>query len=206
MKSYLFWILLAFLAVGYFYPAIGIIAIICMLAPVALAPFKGRYWCGNYCPRGNFYDKVIAKISPKKPIPAFFKSTPFRLFMIALIMTVFITQMITAWGNWAEMGMVFIRLIFITTVVGIVVGVIYHHRTWCSFCPMGTMASWFSAKTKPIFVSNSCVNCKVCTKECPFALSPYTAKSQDQGFSHNDCLKCSRCIEACPKKALRFTK
>lgn len=33
--------------------------VICMLAPVLLAPFKGRYWCGNFCPRGSFYDNVI---------------------------------------------------------------------------------------------------------------------------------------------------
>ena len=68
----LYWILLVYLVVGYFYPVIGFLAVICMIAPVAFAVRKGRWWCGNACPRGNFYDRVLAKYSPHKPIPAFF--------------------------------------------------------------------------------------------------------------------------------------
>lgn len=49
----LYWILLGYLVAGYFWPAIGFIAIICMIAPVAFAVRKGRWWCGNACPRGN---------------------------------------------------------------------------------------------------------------------------------------------------------
>jgi len=43
IQKYLFWILLVFLAVGMIYPVIGLLAIICMLAPVIMAPYKGRY-------------------------------------------------------------------------------------------------------------------------------------------------------------------
>ena len=74
IRPYLFWILLAFLAIGLVYPAVGIIALTCMIAPVAVAPFRGRYWCGNYCPRGSFYDHVLVKLSPQRKIPAFFQS------------------------------------------------------------------------------------------------------------------------------------
>jgi polyferredoxin len=206
IQPYLFWILLVFLGVGVFYPAIGLVAILCMLAPVLLAPFRGRYWCGNFCPRGSFYDSVIAKISPKKPIPAFFRSNGFRIFMVMFIMGVFSVQMYYAWGDLSAMGAVFFRIILITTIVGIVLGVVYHQRTWCSFCPMGTMASWLSAKPKPrpLKVENSCVSCKLCTTACPLQLSPYTAKGSEEGFTHSDCLKCSRCVEKCPKKALVF--
>lgn len=206
IQQYLFWILLIFLAVGLVYPVIGLAAIICMLAPVMMAPYKGRYWCGNFCPRGSFYDNVIAKISPKKPIPDIFRSNGFRVFMVAFIMGVFGIQMYYAWGDLSAMGEVFVRIILITTIVGIVLGVMYHQRTWCSFCPMGTMASWFSAKPKPmpLMIENSCVNCKLCTTTCPLQLSPYDAKGRTEGFTHSDCLKCSRCVEKCPKKALSF--
>ena len=35
-KGYdLYWILFAYLAIGYFYPVIGLLALICMIAPVA---------------------------------------------------------------------------------------------------------------------------------------------------------------------------
>lgn len=206
IQQYLFWILLVFLAVGIIYPVIGLLAIICMLAPVIMAPFKGRYWCGNFCPRGSFYDNVIAKISPKKPIPAIFRSTKFRAFMVIFIIGVFSVQMYYAWGNLSAMGAVFVRIILLTTVVGVVLGVIYHQRTWCSFCPMGTLASWVSAKKKPVplMVENSCVSCKLCTNACPLQLSPYTAKGNTEGFTHSDCLKCNRCVEKCPKKSLTF--
>ncbi|MEM5768511.1 MAG: 4Fe-4S binding protein [Bacillota bacterium] len=206
IQPYLFWILLLFLAVGIVYPVIGVIAIICMLAPIITAFFKGRYWCGNLCPRGSFWDNVIEKVSPKKPIPAFFRSVGFRIFMVFFIIGVFSVQMYYAWGDLAAMGAVFVRIILITTVVGVILGVFYHQRTWCSFCPMGTMASWLSAlhKSKPLKVTNTCVDCKLCTSACPLQLTPYEAKGNEKGFTHSDCLKCSRCVEKCPKKALTF--
>lgn len=206
LQSYLFWALLAFLVIGMIYPVIGMAAIICMLAPVALAPLRGRYWCGNLCPRGSFYDNVLAKLSPQKPIPALFRSKGFRLFMVLLIMGVFAVQMVSAWGDLLAMGAVFIRIILITTIVGIVLGLIYHQRTWCSFCPMGTLASLVSVKRKPhsLRVESSCISCKLCTMACPLQLSPYVAKGSLEGFTDSDCLKCSRCVVKCPKKALSF--
>lgn len=206
LHPYLFWILLIFLAVGAVYPVIGVTALICMIAPVLMSPYKGRYWCGNFCPRGSFYDTVIGKISPNKSIPVFFRSTGFRLFMIIFIMAVFAVQMYAAWGNLSAVGEVFVRIILLTTIVGIALGRIYHQRAWCSFCPMGTLASWISAKAKPLplKVKNSCVNCNLCMNACPMQLSPYHAKGSIEGFTHGDCLKCGRCEAKCPKQAINF--
>lgn len=67
----LYWILLIYLVLGFFYPIIGLLALICMIAPVAFAVKRGRWWCGNACPRGNFYDRVLSKYSPHRPIPKF---------------------------------------------------------------------------------------------------------------------------------------
>jgi polyferredoxin len=204
LQQYMFWILVAFLAIGMAYPVIGLLALVCMLAPVVMAPYKGRYWCGNFCPRGSFFDHVIIKISPQKSIPEFFRSGSFRMIMMIIIMTSFGIQMHFAWNDLAAMGSVFVRIILITTIVGIILGAIFHQRTWCSFCPMGTLASWLSRKSMPLLVDDSCVNCKLCTKVCPFQLAPYQAKDSIEGFMHSDCLKCSRCIEKCPKQSLVF--
>ncbi len=206
IQQHIFWILLVFLAAGLVYPAIGVIALICMLAPVAVSFYKGRFWCGNFCPRGSFYDNVLSKVSPQKPIPHVFRSAGLRVFMLLFIIAVFSVQMYYAWGDLAAMGMVFIRIILITTLVGIALGMLYHQRTWCSFCPMGTLASWISTvrKPMPLTVKNSCIGCNICTKTCPIQLTPYTAKGSAEGFNHSDCLKCNRCIDKCPKKSLSF--
>ena len=178
----------------------------CMIAPAALAPFRGRYWCGNYCPRGSFYDHVLVKLSPQRKIPVLFSHTVFRAFMVLFIISVFGVQMVYAWGDWTAMGKVFVQIILITTIVGVALGLVYHQRSWCCFCPMGTLASWISRHRKPLplVVANSCVDCKLCTKVCPLQLAPYAAKGNAAGFGHSDCLKCDRCIDRCPKQALQW--
>lgn len=78
----LYWILLIYLVVGYFYPVVGLIAFICMIGPVSMSVFKGRYWCGHICPRGSYYEKLISKVSRNRPIPAFLRGRFFRGFML----------------------------------------------------------------------------------------------------------------------------
>jgi len=201
-QRYMFWLLAAFLAIGLVYPVIGLSALICMLAPLIVATTKGRYWCGNFCPRGSFYDNVAAKFSPQKPIPAFFRRKSWRLFMIGLIMFMFTVQLYFAWGDLKALGSVFIRLILITTLAGLILALFFHQRTWCAFCPIGTLASWLSKDKQPLTVAEGCVNCKLCTKVCPLQLSPHTAKGGT--FTDPDCLKCGRCVARCPRQVLSF--
>lgn len=200
-KKYGFSILILYLLAGFFiWPALGVAALVCMVAPVVLAPFIGRKWCGLYCPRGSLWDSVFAKINPRKQIPGWAKATWFRIFMIAVIFAAFGIQMYYAWPNLAAISLVFLRIIFITTIVGAVLALIYSPRTWCNICPMGTLASWFSKGKKPLQVDNSCVNCKLCAKACPMQLEPYRGKGTQ--FTDPDCIKCEQCIAVCPKKSL----
>ena len=148
-KKYGYFILLAYLVAAYFYMPLGMIAVICMLAPLLFAfAKKGRYWCGNFCPRGNFYQNVVSKFSFNRPIPAFLKSWAFRIFMVLFIIGNFSLGIYKNWGNAAGIGMVFYRIIVITTIVGIITGVIFKPRTWCTFCPMGTLATLISKVRK----------------------------------------------------------
>ena len=204
----LYWILLVYLVVGYFYPIIGFLAIICMIAPIAFAIRKGRWWCGNACPRGNFYDRVLAKYSPHRPIPAFVRTKGFRIFMVMFIFTMFGVQMYRAWGNWNDMGRVFWTIILVTTIVGITLSFIYAPRTWCSFCPMGTLSSWVTPRSGRlpagylrITIGDKCTTrCKLCSAVCPMQLKPYESRNNEEGFLHPDCLKCKRCVSGCPLK------
>lgn len=204
----LFWILLIYLVVGYFYPVIGFVAVICMIAPVAFAVRKGRWWCGNACPRGNFYDKILTRYSPHRAIPKFVRTKGFRIFMVMFIFTMFGVQMYRAWGDWNAMGKVFWLIILITTIVGIILSFIYAPRTWCSFCPMGTLSSWVTPRRgklpddyRRIFVSERCTTrCKLCSAVCPMQLKPYESRNDADGYLHPDCIKCGNCVKGCPLK------
>lgn len=204
----LYWLLLAYLIIGFFYPAIGFIALICMIAPVAFALRKGRWWCGNACPRGSFYDRILAKYSPHRKIPAFLRTTGFRTFMVLFIFTMFGIQMYHAWGDWNQMGQVFWTIILITTIVGVTLSFIYAPRTWCSFCPMGTLSSWVTPRSgnlpagyRRITVSENCTTkCKLCSAVCPMQLKPYESRNREEGFLHPDCIKCGNCVKGCPLK------
>ena len=43
----LYWIIIAYIIVGWFYPIIGLLALICMIGPVVTSVTKGRWWCGK---------------------------------------------------------------------------------------------------------------------------------------------------------------
>ena len=141
----LYWIIFAYIIIGWFYPVIGLLALICMIGPVLTSIWRGRFWCGNVCPRGNMYDRLLSKYSPHRPIPRFVRTFGFRLFMVFFIFTMFGIQLSQArWSEggmamWSDIGRVFWTIIVMTTVVGIILSFIYAPRTWCSFCPMGTM-------------------------------------------------------------------
>ena len=186
----LFWIIFAYLILVWFFPVLGWAALVCMIGPVLTSVWKGRFWCGNVCPRGNMYDRLLSKYSPHRPIPRFVCSFGFRLFMV------------------------FWNIILLTTVVGITLSFIYAPRTWCSFCPMGTLSSWVAPKKAPlpkafksIHVGSQCEEkCMLCARVCPMQLTPYSSRGEQLGYLHPDCLKCRKCEKACPTKIINYTK
>ncbi|MDK2801338.1 MAG: hypothetical protein PWP27_2489 [Clostridiales bacterium] len=203
------WIMLiAFCVIGLIYPIIGAAALICMSAPVIMAFFKGRKWCGQYCPRGSFNDNILAKLSRRKSIPKLFTKPWFRITFLVVLMSSFAVQLVFAWGNAIAVGQVFVRMIIITTLLTVILGIVFNQRTWCTICPMGTMAHYVSKLkiVKPkipnvTFNADKCVDCNLCTRSCPIGIDVLSHKSQGK-VTHADCLKCTICVEKCPKKAL----
>ena len=120
----LYWIIIAYILLGWFFPVIGLVAIICMIGPVLFSIWKGRWWCGNVCPRGNLYSRLLSKYSPHREIPKFVRTFGFRLFMVFFIFTMFGIQLsFVPWSEgglpmWAGIGKVFWTIIVVTTIVG----------------------------------------------------------------------------------------
>lgn len=190
---------------GWLYPPLGYFVLICMFGAMGIGAFKGRNWCDWMCPRGSFWDRYLSKISRKIKIPVFFRSVYFRSLWLGILMTVLTVNLVPVWGNYYKMGRPFIVLLTVTTLVGLILGVIYNHRIWCMFCPMGTMASWLGKNRLPLYVSGSCINCGTCAKVCRMQINP--GQYKERGVMKNgDCLKCSYCVEACPKHALSFER
>lgn len=209
----LYWIIFAYLVLGWFFPVVGWLAVICMFGPVLTSIWRGRWWCGNVCPRGNMYDRLLSKYSPHRPIPRFVRTFGFRLFMVCFIFTMFGVQMYFAWGDWGAMGRVFWNIILITTIVGVTLQFIYAPRTWCSFCPMGTLSSWVAPKNPSfpkaftnIHVADGCKSCKNCARICPMQLAPYEGQDSATGYLHPDCIKCGKCVKGCPAKIMTLAK
>lgn len=203
------WLLLmGFIIAGILFPALGTIALLCMLAPVVTSFWSGRNWCGYYCPRGSFNDYLLAKITLKREMPRIFKESWFRLTFLALLMGAFVIQIILAWGSLVAVGAVFVRMVLLTTLLGIILGIIYNYRTWCLICPMGTMAGFIAGfentrvrLTNVTFLKDRCVDCKLCSRCCPMGID--VAAYRELGrVDHGDCLKCRVCVGKCPKGAL----
>ncbi len=189
---------------GWKYPLLGYFIPLCMLLGIGIGIYKGRKWCDWYCPRGSFFDSMIKPISPKKKIPSFFKGLPLRISILVFLMLMMTIQIIKRWPDPYKIGMFFVILLTVTTVIGIILALIFHHRTWCCFCPIGSMANWVGWGKYPLKIdSKLCTECKLCYKVCPIQVAPLDfKKSSLETVKDGDCLKCGLCVLFCPKGAL----
>jgi len=197
-------VFVAIFIAGWFFPLVGFFIPLCMLLGIGIGVFRGRKWCDWFCPRGSFYDFLIKPLSPKKDIPGILKNIPFRLAVLALLITIMTINLIVRWPSVNKIGMFFVIMLTVTTALGVILAVIFHPRTWCSFCPIGTLVNLVGKSKYPLKInSDLCVECKLCSKVCPIQIRPYSFKREGtQIVRDGDCLKCHLCIYACPKKAL----
>lgn len=133
------WFLPLIVIAGLFYPLLGYLVVAMMVFLLILSFFKGRYWCWNLCPRGAFLDIAVSKVGIKRSIPKLFTKQWFRWLIFALFMSFLTFRIVRAGGNYIAIGLVFVVMCLITTIISIVIGVIAKHRGWCMICPMGIL-------------------------------------------------------------------
>ena len=191
-------IMVTVIAFGWRYPLLGFVVPAAMGTGILGGFFRGRWVCGNLCPRGSFLDSWFNLISAKIKIPALLKGDRFRWVMLIALMSFMayrLAQNPTDINHW---GFVFWQMCLITTIVALGLGLRYSVRSWCSFCPIGTMASSIGGERYPLQVQSTCKVCGICEDSCPMQLE--IARHRHTGASkEKDCLKCSACIKACPR-------
>jgi polyferredoxin len=205
LKQYLSSIAFLFLLIGgWFYPLLGYFIPLCMVLGLASGFFQGRKWCDWFCPRGSFYDALIRPISPKKEIPRLLKAHPFRIAVFVFLISVIMINLIIRWPDLYKIGRFFMTMLYITTALGIILALIFHQRSWCSFCPIGSLINWTSRAASRLKIDAAqCVECKLCAKTCRMQIKPFLFKGEGiQIVRDRDCLRCGLCVAVCPKNAL----
>lgn len=191
---------------GWFYPLLGYFIPACMLLGIGIGIFKGRKWCDWLCPRGSFFDVFIKPVSQKRKIPKFFKGLPLRIGFLSFLVLLMTIQLIRRWPNPYKIGMFFALLLTVTTILGLILAFVFHQRTWCCFCPIGSLGNWVGKSKYPLKIdSKLCTECRLCSKTCPIQIAPYDFKGERvESVKDGDCLKCGLCAAACSKPALRL--
>jgi ferredoxin-type protein NapH len=211
------WIFTLLIALGgLFQPRLGLLVIPIMLTLIIMSAVKGRFWCGNFCSHGSLFDHVLGPISRQRKIPTWLKAK----YTSALVFMLFgygITRRLAAaarlWGTsgfWDRLGFVFVASYIMVLVVGGSLAVFIRPRTWCQFCPMGTMQKLSyqlgtllgtaARHDRKITISDpaKCRACAKCARACPMELSPYLGFEAASQFDDPNCIRCGKCAAACP--------
>lgn len=184
---------------GLWYPLLGYFMLLVFGAIFLIAPFRGRWFCGNLCPRGSFNDFWVGKITRKNRIPKFLRTYRVRIPLFILMMVFMGYRLFNTHGLVNQIGMVFVIMCLVTTSIALFAGTAFSPRTWCTFCPMGTVQNIIGGDKYQLQVDKSkCIDCNKCEKICPMQLEVHTADKKP------DCIKCGRCVTACPTHALEF--
>lgn len=133
------WFLPLIVIGGLFLPFLGYLVLGMMAFFLPLAFFKGRFWCWNLCPRGAFLDIVMPRSSLNGNVPRIFSRQWFRWLIFILFLGFLISRIIATGGNLLAIGIVFVSVCIITTIISIILSVFTRPRSWCAICPMGTL-------------------------------------------------------------------
>lgn len=198
-------VMLAVLALGWKYPLLGFVVPIAMLTGMIGGALRGRYVCGNICPRGSFFDTFFAKFGPSRPIPEKLLGIKLRSLVMIGLMSFMTFRLAQNPGNLEHWGLVFWQMCAITTAAAMVMGFLYRPRTWCAVCPVGTIGNLAGGEKYQLTIAESCRSCSLCEKSCP--MGHQIADFKDRGFvRERDCLQCSTCVNVCPATALALEK
>jgi polyferredoxin len=193
-------------------------------AIVLISFLVGKSFCSWFCPVG-FISEMLGdfgeKLFGKRIRMLKFLDYPLRsikyLLLAFLFYTVFVMMdsidlkafLDSPYNLVADIKMYyfFVKISrFSLIVIGILVLLsILFRNFWCRFlCPYGALLGFISLFS-PVKIkrnTDTCTNCKACTKACPSFIKVHKMKS----VISDECTSCMSCIDACPVKNTLFFK
>jgi len=208
---------------GLWYPRLGLLVFGVIFSLAVMSLYKGRYWCGNFCAHGSLFDQLMLPWSRNRKIPAVLKSVYVQAAVMIWFMYNLGSRFVSVaglWGQlpfWDRLGFVFVMSYLMVTIVGGTLSLFFAPRSWCQFCPMGTMQvlmyklgkllGWTKKHDRKITLEAAikCHKCAKCGRVCPMQLLPHTAFSATGQFDDENCIRCLTCVDNCPAKALTLS-
>lgn len=208
---------------GLWFPKLGLLIIPLMLTLATFAFLKGKYWCGNICPHGSLFDFIIMPRGANRKIPAFMKHKLMAAAMFTWFMYMMISRLIKVFAIFGsasfldKLGYVFVMNYFVVTIVGTILAFTISPRSWCNFCPMGTLEILTYKLGKLLRLNKRtdekvtvaskemCHTCGKCSRVCPMQLTPYLDFSDKNQFDSEACIRCSTCVNNCPAGILSLS-
>jgi len=131
---------------GYFLPVIGLAVPGLMLLALILN-FRGRrLFCSGVCPNGRALSVVTTQISRGSKLPAFLVEPGMRRILCGFMLFCMVNLIVRyGSGGIVSIGRIFWAIYLIAAGISMAVGIAFKPRSWCAFCPMGTLQDTVSS-------------------------------------------------------------
>ena len=178
--------------------------LVLFLIPLVLTLFFGRAYCGYICPVGSLQELVnFGKARKKVPqkLDRFLKYVKYALLLFVGILTIARGQPV---GNMSMITPLFtftgVAAAFVAS-IGLLGLSVFYNRPYCRYvCPYGALMALISKlSVVKVRVDHSCIDCKLCDRECGM-------KAIRSGHADQDCIMCGDCVEVCPKDSLEMRR
>ena len=183
------------------------VAIVAIFSAVLLGPI----YCGWMCSFGFYQDtlRYIGRLIKKEPLEIDEKIHKYlrfsRFIILAGALTVggiflFPKHVGHSFGGLLSGHVVFNFALYFIIAVGILS--LFVKRFYCRYCcTFGAKLGLYSLLRFITINRNkeTCVGCKLCSKECPMHINVHEANS----LVNLTCISCFRCVEVCPHKCLK---
>ncbi len=172
---------LSFFDPGY---SISVFVLLFFILPLIVTLFYGRTFCAGVCPLGAIQDLVIIKpLSLPKWLNKTLGLIPYVYLSLAVLFAATGTDFIICRYD-PFIGIFRMDAKFLMIILGVAILLIgmFIGRPYCRFlCPYGVLLSWMSrfSKRHMSITPSECIQCKLCSKSCPFDAIDYPTNEKE---------------------------